>query len=61
MIWPIMSGTPDLVPVTATHGVTPGGLMLVSIFYFGAGLTGVGLGKFLHMEPTVACLGETFA
>ena len=37
MIWPIMSGTPDLVPVTATHGVTPGGLMLVSIFYFGAG------------------------
>ena len=59
MVYPILSGTLALFPFTAAHGVTPGGLILVAIFYFGAGLTGVGLGHFLPMGPTVACLGET--
>ena len=58
MVWPILSGNPDLVPVTASHDVTPGGLLLVAIFYLGAGLTGVGFIHFAPMGLTLACLGE---
>ena len=59
MVWPILSGTPALVPFTANHGVTPGGLILVAIFSFGTGITVVGLGQFVPMGPKVDCLGET--
>ena len=59
MVGPLLSGNPALVPVTAPHGVTPGGLLLVAIFSLGAGLTGVGFGHLVPMVPTVPCLGET--
>ena len=58
MVWPILSSTPALVPVAATHGFTPGGLIFVVIFYFGTGLPSVVLRHFVTMGPTVACLGE---
>ena len=32
MFGPLLSGTPSLVPVTVTHWVTSGGLLLVAIF-----------------------------
>ena len=41
MVWPILSATPDLVPIDAAHGVTNGGLIFVTIFSFGKGLTHV--------------------
>ena len=53
MVWPILSGTPALSTVTSAHGVTPGGLIHVAIFTIGAGLTGVSLGNFVPMVPTV--------
>ena len=59
MFGPLLSGTPSLIPVTDPHGVTPGGLILVAIFYLGAGFTGVGFGYLLPMGPTVSCIGET--
>ena len=59
MVWNIFSATLALVPVTATRGGTPGGLVFVSIVYFGTGITGMVLGKFVPMGPTVAYLGET--
>ena len=59
MFWPILSATPSLVPVTAAHGFTPGGLVFVAILYFGTGITGMGLGNFVTIGPTVVCLGET--
>ena len=59
MVYPILSGSLALVPVTAAHGVTPGGLILVAIFYFGTGIADVDLGHFLPMGSTVSCLGET--
>ena len=43
MAGPLLSGTPALVPINAPYGVTPGGLLLVSIFSLGEGFTGVGL------------------
>ena len=54
-----MSDTPDLVPVYAAHGVTPGGLIFVAIFSLGTGFTSVVLGHFVTMGPKLACLGET--
>ena len=59
MVSPFLSGTPALVTVTSAHSVKPGGLVLVAIFSFGVGLTGVGPGHFIPIVPTLACLGET--
>ena len=43
MVGPLLSGIPDLVPVTSPHGVTPGGLLPMVIFSLSAGFTGVNL------------------
>ena len=59
MVWPILSVTSSLVIVVAAHGVTPGGLFLVAILYFGTELTSVFLCHFVTMGPVVAYLGET--
>ena len=59
MARPILSGNPSLVPFTAPHVVTPGGLLLVAIFFLGSGFTSVGFGCLVPMGPTVSCLGET--
>ena len=59
MVWTILSGTPYLVPVTAAHGVTPGGLILVAIFSFFLVLAAVVIGHFFPTGPIVSCLGET--
>ena len=58
MVWPILSATPDLVPVPDAHSVTPGFLIFVAIPSFGTGITVMVLGHFVTMGPTVACLGE---
>ena len=59
MVYPVLSGNPSPVPVTASCGVTLVGLVFVAIFSLGAGLTGVGFGHLVPMVPTVPCLGET--
>ena len=59
MIWPILSATTDLFPVAAAYDVTHGGLIFVAIPSFGTVITGMVLGHFVTMGPTVACLGET--
>ena len=56
MVCPILSATPSLVPVASVHGVTPGGLIFVAIPSFGTGITGMVLGHFVTMGPTVARL-----
>ena len=58
MVGPLLSGNPALFPVTAPHGVTHVGLLLVAIFSIGAGFTGVSFGYLVPMGPTVSCLGE---
>ena len=48
---------PSLILVSAAYSVTPGCLIFVVIPYFGTGITGVVLGHFVNMGPTVDCLG----
>ena len=59
MVGPFLSGTPSLFPVTSPYGVTPGCLLLVSLFSLGAGFTGVSIGYLVPMGPTVSCFGKT--
>ena len=59
MVCPLLPDIIALVPVDVAHGVTPGGLIFVAILSFGTVITGMVLGHFVIMGPTVACVGET--